>query len=607
MEDRRIEELECIAAIFPEIVFDNANQFRASIELSVNPRNPVTVAFPAVSDGVLNLPTPPLFDDSEEGDATNNLQGSNNTESHELTYLPSLQLHITLPEGYPETEPPKFELSTTPAWLPRARLDDLETEGVRMWEEIGHDLVVFAYLDFLQQGTENAFGYGEKGKMLEIPQEDKISLLDFDINAIQVAFNKGTYDCGVCLDPKKGSACHKMIDCGHVFCIECLQEFYNNAIKEGDLILVRCLAPNCAKERSERSTKKTRKSKTQLSPSELLQIPLERDIVTRFVKLKHKAQLESDKNTDDNSDDESDTESKGKGTGFNAGADRLAICEDCEYAFCSRCLQGWHGEFKVCAPKREKEELSQEEKASLEYMQLHTSSCPTCGVPVQKAHGCNHMICFRCHHHFCYLCSAWLEPANPYKHFNEETTGCFQRLWELEAGDGDDVGRGYDGGVQPVPAAEIFEEEEIVVPEVEELEPEIPELEDELEQGERQEVELQAPLVLRLNQPRPAAPAVPDAPQAPNGPVNRHRQNQGRGNRAHRGRIGGLPRQEVPRQAAGRGRGRGNMNIDNDEQHAANQAWVQRFVQMALNDEEDQLEWDDDEENHAAWEIPVRL
>lgn len=199
MEDRRIEELECIAAIFPEIVFDNANQFRASIELSVNPRNPVTVAFPAVSDGVLNLPTPPLFDDSEEGDATNNLQGSNNTESHELTYLPSLQLHITLPEGYPETEPPKFELSTTPAWLPRARLDDLETEGVRMWEEIGHDLVVFAYLDFLQQGTENAFGYGEKGKMLEIPQEDKISLLDFDINAIQVAFNKGTYDCGVCL------------------------------------------------------------------------------------------------------------------------------------------------------------------------------------------------------------------------------------------------------------------------------------------------------------------------------------------------------------------------------------------------------------------------
>jgi E3 ubiquitin-protein ligase RNF14 len=30
------------------------------------------------------------------------------------------------------------------------------------------------------------------------------------------------------------------------------------------------------------------------------------------------------------------------------------------------------------------------------------------------------------------------------------------------------------------------------------------------------------------------------------------------------------------------------------------------FVQAALNDEEDQVEWDDDEEDDAAWEIPVR-
>lgn len=200
MEDQRTEELECVAAIFPEIEFDPNNQFRASIELSVNPRNPVTVAFPTASDGISNFPTPPLSTSSgnEEGGSTNNPQ-PNNIESHELTYLPSLQLHITLPQGYPETEPPKFELSTTPAWLPRARLDELEADGVRMWEEMGHDLVVFAYIDSLQQGAENAFGYGEEGKMLEIPQDDKLSLLDFDIKSIQVAFNKGTYDCGVCL------------------------------------------------------------------------------------------------------------------------------------------------------------------------------------------------------------------------------------------------------------------------------------------------------------------------------------------------------------------------------------------------------------------------
>ncbi|KAJ8068462.1 hypothetical protein OCU04_004017 [Sclerotinia nivalis] len=638
MEDQRTEEFECVAAIFPEIEFNPTDQFHASIELSVNPRKPVTIAFPTASGGVLDIPTPPLSMSSgnEEGNAIKNPQ-VNNTESHEVTYLPSLQLHITLPEGYPETQPPKFELSTTPAWLPQARLDELEADGVHMWEEMGHDLVVFAYIDSLQQGAENAFGYGEEGKILEMRQDDKISLLDFDIKSIQSAFNKGTYDCGVCLDPKKGSACHKMIDCGHVFCVECLQDFYNNAIKEGDLISVRCLAPNCAKGRAERSTKKTRKPKTQLSPSELLQIPLEHDVVTRFVKLKHKAQLESDKNTvycprawcdgaarskkyrkpegleddDGSADDESDTEIKGKGKGYVSGADLLAICEDCSYAFCSRCRQGWHGEFKSCAPKRKSEELSEEEKASLEYMQLHTTPCPTCAAPVQKTHGCNHMICFRCNSHFCYLCSAWLEPQNPYKHFNQETAGCFQRLWELEAGDGDDVGRGYNGGVQEA-NVEVFEEEGIEAPEVEEPEPEIPQPEEEIEQGERQEVERQAPLVLRLNQPRPVAqpaPAVPDAPQAQHGlPNRRHRQNHGRGNGAPRGRAGRLNRQEGPRQPAGRGRGRGGMDVVAEDlgQHEANQLWVQRFVRMALNDEEDQLEWDDDEENHAAWEIPVR-
>jgi hypothetical protein len=29
------------------------------------------------------------------------------------------------------------------------------------------------------------------------------------------------------------------------------------------------------------------------------------------------------------------------------------------------------------------------------------------------------------------------------------------------------------------------------------------------------------------------------------------------------------------------------------------------FVQMALNDEEDLVEWEDEEEDHARWEIPV--
>lgn len=218
-----------------------------------------------------------------------------------------------------------------------------------------------------------------------------------------------------------------MMDCGHVFCVECLQDFYTNAIKEGDLASVRCLEPSCAKKREAvqaAAGKKRKKQKPVLSPSELLQIPLESDMVKRYVTLKYKTELESDKNTvycprpwcqgaaksksrkkpegfqlhdadDDTDEDEqvgadSTEASKPNPKPFKP-EDRLSVCEDCGFAFCSRCLHGWHGEFVSCAPKRDDGELNEEEKASLDFISLHTTPCPTCACPAQKTHGCNHM------------------------------------------------------------------------------------------------------------------------------------------------------------------------------------------------------------------------
>ena len=429
-----------------------------------------------------------------------------------------------------------------------------------------------------------------------------------------------------------------MIDCGHVFCIECLQYFYNNAIAEGDLVNVRCLTPGCAKERADaQRAAKRRKLRTQLSPSELLQIPLEHSVVQRYVDLKHKADLESDKNTvycprqwcqgaarskhrkpegfeETGSDKESDAED-GKCNVVPAIQDRLAICEDCDLAFCKRCYGVWHGELTICTPKRDNGQLTEEEKASVEYMKLHTTPCPTCAAPAQKTHGCNHMICYRCNTHFCYLCSAWLEPGNPYKHYNMEKTSCYMHLWELERGDGDDVGIGYAGGqmvdsededdareeqgafVAPAPApgprriaAAPARRRRPAAPAI--IRPDAPALERE------------GPLVLRINQaappPAPAQPAVAEPRSAGRGRArggnNRGLRGDFRGALPGRGRAVGVGRGHAPVPAPGQ--------LD-EAPEAVNRAWVRRFVQMALNDEEDQLEDSDDDED-AAWEIPVR-
>jgi E3 ubiquitin-protein ligase RNF14 len=195
-DDERTVELECIQAIFPEIVLDTENPFSASIELPVHPQNAVKVVFPASSDGA--LPTPPQSDSSSQVNVESTAPQATNVESHNLSYLPSLQLHINLPEGYPEKKPPQFKISTYPAWLSQIYVEELQANGERIWEDSGRSATVYGYIDFLQQSAENAFGFAE-GKVLEIPQDYKISLLDWDIKATQAAFEKETFDCGVCL------------------------------------------------------------------------------------------------------------------------------------------------------------------------------------------------------------------------------------------------------------------------------------------------------------------------------------------------------------------------------------------------------------------------
>ncbi|KAK3937677.1 RWD domain-containing protein [Diplogelasinospora grovesii] len=683
LDSERDVELSSLEAIYPEIQRVHPDDpYTIALDVPVKPaKGAVNVFFPAAAE------TSTSNGVNGAGNNINGNAGVNAVESHELAHLPSLHLEIAFGPEYPAEQPPKITISTNPPWIPAETVKRLEDDGPRLWEEMGRDIVGFTYIDHIQQCADDVFGLvGEKGG-LEVDPKHKIAILDYDITAKRASFERETFDCGVCLDPKKGSTCHRMMDCGHVFCIECLRDFYNTAIKEGDLAAVRCLAPDCAKNRlgaAARGGKKRKKPRTFISPSELLQIPLEPDVVKRYVTLKYKTELESDKNTiycprrwcngaarskkhkkpqglelaeadddddeasgDDDDDDENDETAEGevktrKIKPYKAAEERLAICEECSFAFCSRCYQSWHGEFYNCAPRREKDELTAEEKASLEYMQLHTTPCPTCAAPAQKTHGCNHMICYRCQTHFCYLCSAWLDPGNPYQHFNEtpngQITGCYMRLWELENGDGDDVGLGFAGGVQPPAAAaarpvaaagaaplplhDMLDEMLVLVPEIEE--PEEVELDhaqarhhaNQQQQqnggGDRQiGIAREGPLVLRIagngNQPAGAgrggprnrgagapAPAAAAAVQARGaGPHNNH---MPRGHQQHQqaipaqapagrrgARIGGGGQGGGRLQGGGGGgggRGHGNnnnrQNNNNNQAAAANQPPQQR-------------------------------
>jgi len=453
-EDERAEELSSISAIFPELVIEPTNPFIASLDLPVNPSTPLAVIFqasPSVTSATLSA--------SETELENSPLQA---LDRHLLSFLPPLHLKIALPEGYPDQKPPVVALSSTLPWLPRSTIERLEKEVDNLWEDYGRGQTVFAYIDFLQQSAENGFSLNAGGNhLLKLDTSMRIPLLNFDTTAQREKFESSTFDCGVCLEPKKGTACYKMTRCNHVFCKACLQDFYNNAITEGDISSVTCLEPRCEKDK-QMAGGRSKKPRT-LPPGELLLIPIERQMVQRYVDMKRKKQLESDASTiycprqwcqgparskkypkitdlsrmDSWEDDEADFDRPPQPSNPNeppAAIDRLAICDDCSYAFCKTCLQTWHGEYVRCWPKTAAE-ISEDERLSYEYLAQHTSPCPVCSSPIQKTEGCNHMTCFQCMTHFCYLCGSWLDGNNPYEHFGDKKTECYGRLFDLVEGD----------------------------------------------------------------------------------------------------------------------------------------------------------------------------
>ncbi|GFF40182.1 E3 ubiquitin-protein ligase itt1 [Aspergillus udagawae] len=613
-EDERSVELSSIAAIYPEIKIDPASPFRASLDIPVKPSTPLPVCFEQQLDaGFPEVLTPPTSLDASDvglGFATKD----NGRDVHTLSYLPPLSLEIDLPEGYPSEKAPIFRLETNPPWLPHSIILRLVEDGKRLWEECGRDLVVFTYIDHLQQLAETAFSVSDTADQeVQLPRDIKIALLDFNNKAEQEKFEQETFECGVCLEPKKGSVCHRLLLCSHVFCVSCLQDFYNSCIIEGDVDSVKCLAPDCGKEKNGvpeagDQLKKRKKHDRTLSPSELLQIPLDQETVQRYVFLKRKKKLESDKSTvycprqwcqgaarskkhpkpPDPMSDDVDSSDEEEGVAFDPNgdeaqlppmADRVAICEDCNYAFCSVCKKGWHGELVRCFPRREAE-LSAEEKATEEYLRLYTSPCPTCDAPCQKRMGCNHMICFKCSTHFCYLCSSWLPEDNPYRHFNDTNSQCYNRLWDLEGGD----------GIDPEGPEALHR-----------IPNDLVDFDEPSDDEDAPVLELREDEIARRRRPPPPAPVPPQVNQAAGGHGHRNR-----GNDAHildaAGRAAAAERQAQARAMA---EVRARPVADRPRQHDGQAAvqpprpgrihrpGLQRFLDLVQNDRED--EWDSDE------------
>ncbi|OWF45776.1 E3 ubiquitin-protein ligase RNF14-like [Mizuhopecten yessoensis] len=388
-----------------------------------------------------------------------NKDGKSIEEVHEVKFLPPVILNFQLPADYPSCSPPQFTLSCK--WLNRKQLTALCHKLDEIWEENKGNEILFMWTSFLAEETmeflgvestidlTNAFD-SRKGSDTEpraiqdIGSRDRLIpvVLDYDKQEKQCQFEKTMFQCKVCFSDRPGSSCIKFLDCDHVYCKDCMKDYFTVQIGEGNVTALSCPDEKC---------------ESQAHPSQVKALVNE-ELFDKYEKLLLRTGLDMMVDV---------MYCPRPACQYPVMLDResnMGSCPSCSYSFCTLCKLVFHGKspcrVKADGFKKLREEYQnadEENKRFLEkkygkktieqaleeaftndWMESFAKQCPGCGAHIQKMDGCNKMTCMKCRSYFCWLCMSELSRNNPYKHFNQPGSKCHNRLFEGMDEDDDD-------------------------------------------------------------------------------------------------------------------------------------------------------------------------
>ncbi|KAA1094333.1 translation termination inhibitor protein itt1 [Puccinia graminis f. sp. tritici] len=375
----------------------------------------------------------------------------------ELRFLPPFELVARLPKGYPLMEPPRLTIVSD--WARRRDVDRGEEEIGGMWtawrtmdeqgRSVGQECLGLC-VDWLEHDWLLPIASPLILFRNFIPSPHWTRFREHDHSLRHLEFLNRDFVCPICLDTRKGRQCIKLEYCGHIFCQECLKDFFSLMIKEGEVRKIGCCKEGCTK------------SGAGIGPEELEEL-VGRDLRIRYESLVLKLALDSDPSITLCPMHSCQSLVSPDLALDGTRSEHLRVCLRCGYSFCFVCKKTWHGPTNKCSipyldrlieeyldeqssnskrieierrvggQKKLQKLIDEylEERANREWKTAHTTTCVTCFIPVEKSEGCNHMICTKCQTHFCFRCGLKLSPTQPYLHFSTPESACFNQLMNI--------------------------------------------------------------------------------------------------------------------------------------------------------------------------------
>ncbi|KAJ3397492.1 E3 ubiquitin-protein ligase rnf14 [Lobulomyces angularis] len=348
---------------------------------------------------------------------------------YRVNYLPPITIVFEIPANYPQNEPLKFYCSST--WVPNLTLLKIKKKLLNVWKNL-KDYCLFEYSEYLKRDFLENLDICDNILCVNGSEGLFENIILYNKERQQKLFDEDWFNCGVCGEEKKGIFCIMLAKCKHVFCKECLNEYFTLLITEGSIENVTCPDFECKRIASKRQ----HKFLSDIVDFDMKQI-VEKDLFSRFKNLQEKKKLE----------------------GLNiiycprifcqspiireSTDEKLCICSNCKFRNLESLVNSYlseNSEEKALIEKQYgKKNIEkivfryQEELKNKEWYSENSQCCPSCKAAIQKSEGCNHMTCSKCNTHFCYRCGNLINQLSPYAHFNDKNSPCYGKLFDFNS------------------------------------------------------------------------------------------------------------------------------------------------------------------------------